>query len=57
MFKFRSLTVSRNLLDQLAILHAPRMFTNVANATVGSSSPSALGHTIPEVSKLLRAWI
>ena len=49
--------LSRHLLNQLPILDTPHMFTNVDTTTVGSSSPSALGHTIPEVSKLLRAWI
>ena len=56
-FTFRSLTVSRHVLDQLPILDMPRLFTNVDNASVGSSSPSALAHTIPEASNLLRAWI
>ena len=57
MFGFRPLTVSRHLLDQLPILHMPHTFENVDNVTTGSSSPSALSYTIPEVSKLLRAWI
>ena len=51
-FTFRSLTVSPR--PNYILIHMPRMFTNVDHATMGSSSPSALGHTIPEVSKLLR---